>query len=153
MAPGGAFIEATLFHEGDIVEIPLPDGRTAVGWILHVSRRFKDCVGFIVLGLKGQLRNDVVYDVATGNPLSMKVLGLFYTHIDVLEHYGWKNVAHQPISESKKQLTKRKVGGGVYVGDDYLGSAEELGERNLKQMQVMGMSVIYQEIEKAFGTC
>src|SRR6516162_5053782 len=139
-----------MFQEGDIVEIPLPEGDVAVGWILHISKRFKNCVGFIVFGLKGQLGHDVVYDMATGAPLSMKVLGPLYTHVDALEHYGWKNVGHQPISESKKLLTKREVGGGVYVGDDYLGSLDELGEIELKPMLVMGMPVVYKQIEQAF---
>ncbi len=140
-----------MFHEGDIVEISLPDGDTAIGWILHISNYFKNCVGFIVFGLKGRTRKDVVIDPETGNPSSMKVLGPLYTHIDNLELCGWKTFAHQPISESKKLLTKREVGGGVYVGDDYLGSVEELGEHHLKPMRVMGMPMIYQEIEKAFG--
>ncbi len=140
-----------MFHEGDIVEIPLPDGRTAIGWILHISKHFKDAVGFIVFGIKGQVSDDVVYDTDSRNPLSMKVLGPLYTHIDNLKPSGWKIFAHQPISESKRQWTRRRVGGGVYVADDYLGSAVELGETSLKQMQTMGMPVVYAKIGKAFS--
>jgi hypothetical protein len=81
----------------------------------------------------------------------MTVLGPLYTHIDAINHYGWRVIAHQPVSEAKRQLTRRQVGGGIYVGDEYLGSAEELGEPNVKPMRTMGMPVVYREIEKAFG--
>lgn len=140
-----------MFHEGDIVEIPLPDGRVAIGWIIHISKRFKDCVGFVVFGIKGNVRDDIQFDPESGKPLSMGVLGIMYTHVEALRHYGWKAYAHQPISESKRLLTKRLVGGGVYVGDDYIGSVDEIAEHNLKPMLVMGMPVVYMEIEKAFG--
>jgi hypothetical protein len=140
-----------MFQEGDLVEIPLPDGRTAIGWILHLSHYFKDAVGFVVLAVQGQRGEDVVYDPHTGAPKSMKVLGPLYTHIDALTHYGWTVIGHQQITGSKGQLTRRQVGGGVYVGDEYIGSAKELGEEGLRHMLVMGMPVVYREIEKAFG--
>jgi hypothetical protein len=135
-----------MLREGDIVEIPLPDGRTAIGWILHISERFKNAVGFIVFGIKGEMRNE---DIET-NP-HLAVLGPLYTNIVVLKHYGWKVFAHQDISESKRMLTKRRVGRDVYVADHYLGSEEELDGRKLPQMMVMGMPVVYNEIKKAFG--
>jgi len=140
-----------MFREGDFVEIPLPDGRVGIGWILHISKHFKNAVGFVVFGIKGKVREDIPINPDTGNPRSLSALGLFYTHIDALSHYGWKTYAHAPISEPRRLLTKRLVGGGVYVGDDYIGSADELGEQNLKPMVVMGMPVVYTEIEKAFG--
>jgi hypothetical protein len=139
-----------MFQEGDIVEIPLPDGRIATGWILHISRRFKDAVGFVVFGIQGQVRDDIVFDRDSGRPLSMSVLGPLYTHIAALEYYGWRVSAHQPISDATRQLTRRHVGGGVYVADEFLGSAEELGEPDLRPMLVMGMPVVYDEIDRAF---
>lgn len=140
-----------MFQEGDIVEIPLPDGRTAIGWILHISQHFKNAVGFVVFGIKGQLRDDVVSEFGSTNPRSMKVLGPVYTHMDAIKHYNWKVLAHQPVSDDKRMLTKRNVAGGVYVGDDYIGSVEEVGDPNVNPMLAMGMPVVYSEIEKAFG--
>jgi hypothetical protein len=140
-----------VFREGDIVEIPLPDGRTAVGWILHISQTFKDAVGFVVFGIKGEAGINLRFDKESERLLSMSVLGPLYTHIDAIKHYGWTTFAHQPLSESKRILTKREVGGGVYVGDEYLGSVEELNAHDLKPMLAMGMPVVYREIEKAFG--
>ncbi len=80
----------------------------------------------------------------------MKVLGPLYTHMDAARHYGWKTIAHQPISEQRRMLTKRDVGGGVYVGDECIGSVQEVGDPNVKPMLAMGMPVVYGEIEKAF---
>ena len=140
-----------MYQEGDVVEIPLPDGRIAIGWVLHISQHFKDAVGFIVFGIKGQIREDVVFRGDSYVASSMTVLGPLYTHIDALKHYGWKVFAHQPVSDAKRQLTRRQVGGGVYVADDYLGSADELGEPCLKPMLAMGIPVVYGKIEEAFG--
>ncbi|MBS0266437.1 MAG: hypothetical protein JSS02_31185 [Planctomycetes bacterium] len=139
-----------MFKEGDFVEIPLPDGRIAIGWILHISKRFKNAVGFIVFGIKGQVREAIVFRAGSDIPSSMTVMGPLYTHIGAVKHYGWKVFAHEPVSETKRQLTRRQVGGGVYVADDYLGSADDLGEPSLKPMLAMGMPVVYAEIEKAF---
>jgi hypothetical protein len=140
-----------MFHEGDIVEIPLPDGRTAIGWIIHISEHFKDAVGLLVFGVKGQVREDAVFDQKTGDPSTMKVLGPLYTNIHAIKHYGWKTIQNQPLSESKRLLTKREVAGGVYIGDQYIGSVDELGERNLPRMLVYGMAALCNEIENAFG--
>jgi hypothetical protein len=134
-----------MFREGDIVEIPLPGGRAAIGWILHLSRHFKDAVGFIVFGIKGELRHDYVEESR-----SLKVLGPLYTNVDAIKHYGWQTIQHQPISEEKRLLTKRTVGGDVYVADDYIGPVEQHGGDNLPAMLLYGMVAVYKEIEAAF---
>jgi hypothetical protein len=81
----------------------------------------------------------------------LTVLGPLYTHIDAIRHYGWKTVVHQPLSQSKRMLTKRRVGTDVYVADDCIGSVEELGEYQLRPMLLMGMPVVYREIEEGFA--
>ena len=133
-------------REGDFIDIPLPSGRIAIGWILLVSKYFKDTVGFIVFGIRGQIQDE---DFKVG--AKIKVLGPFYTHIANLDDYGCKVVDHAPIPESRRDLTKRDVGGGVYIGDEYIGSVEELGECNLRPMLFKGMPLIQKEIDEAFG--
>lgn len=140
-----------MLQEGDVVEIPLPDGRVAIGCLLHVSQRFQNAVGFVVFGIKGQLRDDVLLDAQTGNLASIAVLGPMYTHMDAIQHYGWKAYAHQPITESKRLLTKRNVGGNVYVADEFIGPLDTVSESGLNPMLAMGMPLIYSEIAKAFG--
>ena len=134
-----------MFKEGDIVRIPLPDGRFAIGWILHISRVFKNAVGFVVFGIEGRLRNS---DFAS-NP-TLEVLGPLYTHIAALGYYGWNTIGHQQISEEKRRLTTRDVGGEIYIGDERVGSVEN--RENVPTMQVMGMPVVHDEIQRAFGS-
>jgi Immunity protein 26 len=141
-----------MFQEGDIVEIPLPDGRIAIGRILHISQRTQRAIGFIVLGIKGQVREDVVVNPTTGSPTTMPVLGPLYTDIDAARHYRWKVVEHVPMKERDRLLTKRRVGDGVYVGDEFIGSVDELGDHSLKPMLLYGMVAVYNVIERAFGT-
>jgi hypothetical protein len=132
-----------MLKEGDLIEIPLTDGRVAVGWLLLISKRFTNTVGFIVFGIRGECR------IETANsPLNF--LGPFYTHIDNLRDSGVKAVDFVPISESGRDLTKRRVAGGVYVGDEYIGSVQELALGDLKPMLFMGMPLIQKEIEEAF---
>ena len=133
-------------REGDLVEIPLPTGRTAIGWILHISHRFRDAVGFVLFGIKGQPCNADV-----GAPPSLTVRGPVYTHIDAIKHYGWRRLAHQPISESRRLLTKRRKGGEVYVGDNHVASVDELDGTDVPPMLAMGMPLVFKEIDKAFG--
>jgi hypothetical protein len=144
---GRATRGVTMIREGDFIEIPLPDGRTAIGWILLVSKEFKDTIGFIVFVIKGHVRSE---DIKVG--ATIRALGPFYTQVANLDHYGCKIVDYAPIPDSRRNLTKRDVGGGVYVGDEYIGSAEELGEYNLRPMLFMGMPLIQKEIEEGFST-
>ncbi len=139
-----------MFAEGDIVEIPLPDGRTAIGRILHVSKHFKDAVGFIVFGIKGQVSESVEFDSTMTDPTTMRVLGPLYTHSAAIEHYGWKRIAHAPVSARQQMLTKRRVGGNVYVGDECIGGIAEFCGEDIRPMLAMGMLAVYETIESAF---
>ncbi|MCA9078377.1 MAG: hypothetical protein KDA93_25345 [Planctomycetaceae bacterium] len=136
--------------EGDIIEIPLPDGRVAMAWILHESQRFKDGVGFIVLGIKGETGRNILYSDQTGAPMSMDTLGPLYTHKDVFEHYKCVKVGHQPITDRHKQLTKRIVASEVYVGDDCIGTIDEVDTTGVRQLAGGGMPVIYHYILEAY---
>lgn len=140
-----------MFQEGDIVEIPLPDGRIVIGRILHISQRTRGAIGFIVLGIKGQVREDMVVNPTTGNPTTMPVLGPLYTSIDAARHYGWNVVEHVPMKERDRLLTKRRVGHGVYVGDEFIGTVDELGDHSLRPMLLYGMVAVYSVIERALG--
>ena len=84
----------------------------------------------------------------------MEVLGPLYTPVDALKFYGWRTFAHQPISDSKRMLTKRAAGGSVYVGDDYLGSIEEqIGEQgNYREPHGLGVHRNQKHAERAERT-
>jgi hypothetical protein len=135
-----------MFQEGDVVEIPLPDERTAIGRIMHISQHTQGAMGFIVFGIKGQMRNQHL-DVN----LTLDVLGPMYTDIDAAKKYGWKTIQHVPLKQRDRQITRRRIGEGVYVGDQFLGSIDELGECDLKPMLLYGMIAVYNTIQRAFG--
>jgi hypothetical protein len=132
-----------MFREGDIVEIPLPSGNNAIGRILHLSTHFKNAIGFVVYGLKDQFDLGTL-SLATPSTL----LGPLYTHTKAAEHYGWKIVGHQPLIDEERLMTKRNVGECVYVADDYLGTIDELWEHESPKMLLMGMPVVWSEVEK-----
>ena len=48
-------------------------------------------------------------------------------------------------------MTRRLVGGGVYVGDEYLGPPVSVADKNLPDMSVTGMPGLVREIQEAFG--
>ena len=130
--------------------MPLPDGRVAVCWIVHQSQHFKDAVGFVVFGIKGQKAAAVVSEAETGRPLAMSVFGPLYTHKDAFEHYGCIKVGYQAIREAHRSLTKRIVGGGVYVADECIGSVDEVDSAGLKRQLIGGLPACYKRIERAF---
>ena len=75
--------------------------------------------------------------------------GPLYTHIAALGYYGWNTIGHQQISEEKKRLTTRDVGGEIYIGDERVGSVAN--RENVPTMQVMGMPVVHEEIQRPLG--
>ena len=135
-----------MLQEGDIIEIPLPNGKTALGWLLYTSSVFKNVVGLVIFGLVGESRR-AAYEAAG----ALDVLGPLYTNSAALQPYGCRVVGHQAVTPDRKLLTKRLVGGGVYVGDDYIGSPKETGDPDLHEMKVMGMPVLLERIRQAFG--
>ena len=52
---------------GDLVEIPIAPGVIANGWMICESGCFKDMIGVVVFGYKGQKAKDIVYDEETGD--------------------------------------------------------------------------------------
>jgi hypothetical protein len=136
-----------VFREGDIVQIPLPDGRKAVGWVLYVSEYFKNVLGFVVFGIEGEIPTSRLRPHH-----SMSVLGVLYTGVPAAEHYGWATIAHQALNPKRRALTRRKVADEVWVGDDCIGLVAQIADaENLPEMDVLGMRLVYEEIAEAFG--
>jgi hypothetical protein len=137
-----------VFQEGDFVEIPLPDGRTAIAQILVISNYFKNMVGFLVFGIKGDVDSsrDTDESAAPG-------LGPLYTNINAAKDYGWTTVGNRPLTEEDRLRTKVLVGGAVFIGDKWIGSvnSREAHELGLKTLLASGMPVVYKDIERAFG--
>jgi hypothetical protein len=135
-----------MIRQGDIVEIPLPDGRSALGWIVLVSQRFKDCVGFVILGVDGRFLSS---EIQLNGHICM--LGPYYTHIMNLNDLKCRILDHVPPSDRQKEvITTRLVGGGIYVGDEFTRPAESRELGRLRKMLTLGMSSIVGEVNQVF---
>ncbi len=139
-----------MFKEGDIVEIPLRDGRTAFGWILHVSQYFKWAMGFIVLEVCNDSTKPSDLEALCTNLEKLPPSGLLYTASQAATYYRWHVVSSCAISDAAVRLTKRLIGGDVYVGDTRVGQASALDEATLKPMVVSGMIALYAKIEMIY---
>lgn len=136
-----------MFRIGDLVEIPLPDGRSAIGWIIYISRHFKDCVGFMVLGIKGVQ----VETSQLGSTVTLKGFGPLYTNIRALAPAGWTTVASIPLEHRHRDLTRRNVAGEIYVGDENIGFSEDLDPlQRVPDMLVMGIEAVQKKILQVF---
>lgn len=138
-----------MLKEGDIVEIPLRDGRTAYGWILHVSRYFSGTMGFVVLKV---CRDSKPGDLKTlcMNLKEVPPPGLLYTGTKAAKYYKWQAISSCAVKDDDMLLTKRLVGGDVYVGDIRVGAASALELATLKPMMVSGMIAFYTKIESIY---
>lgn len=72
---------------------------------------------------------------------------LYYTSSDPVTEGRWKKIGFQPISGIEKLLSKRTVGGEVWIGDEHLGPASEQELEALPKMLTYG----YRLIEKAIS--
>lgn len=132
-----------MVREGDIIEIPFSNGRKVCAWVVLVSHRFKDCVGFVILCVNGTSLN-------RNARTQLDILGPYYTHIRNLDDLNCKLLDHVPISDRQKEiLTTRIVAGGIYVGDEFRGPVENREGGKFRKMLAMGMPSIVGEIESA----
>jgi hypothetical protein len=128
------------FKAGDIVEIPLPSGKVAIGWIVYVSNYFKSIIGLIGYGFKGMDLNRIGVVLPATPPI--------YTAIEAAKHYQWAAVGRKPVDEAALLTTERIVGGEVFVGDQCVRSATDEDRERLHKMLVKGMPLVHEELEE-----
>lgn len=137
-----------MIRQGDILQIPLPDGRLAHGWVVLVSQYFKDTVGFVVFGVDGKL-----LDVDIMLTRKTRVLGTYYTHSENFDAYNCKIVDRAIVSTAEfAMLTTRICAGGVWIGDEYIRPASRNDYTHLKEMTWIGMPNVFKLVEDAFPT-
>lgn len=104
-------------------------------------------MGFIVLGIQGKHFESS----QIGSTATLTGFGPLYTNIRALEPAGWKPVAFIPLEERHQELTRRNVGGEIFVGDDSVGLPEDIDQAELiPDMLVMGIEALQTEIVRAF---
>lgn len=123
---------------GNVYAIP-GGGKFALGKIVFASEYFKDVI-LIRLFEKSFLS-------LTELPSEMDSLSSrqMFTGAESIKKGGWKIVGNAPVSDAEKAMSRRIVGGDVWVEDDHLGPASEQDIASLKNMDIYG----YRLIEKA----
>lgn len=116
------------FQEGDFFEIPLPDGRVALGWLLQVFRQSKDLASFVVLGIQGEIHADEIFSQDFERSWPTTILGPLSTSIDALAQHHCLALTHHPVPAAKQQ-----------------------SEMVIDPISVLEMSAIHRKIEQAFG--
>lgn len=124
--------------EGDIVNIPHPNGKCFVGWVVYVSDYFKDLIGVLVYGEA---------------PLPLTVVGSetpqfapIYTSSKAARQYGWQIIGQRNVTSLDLKLTERVVAGEVFIGDRRMRSATQADRDGLPEMMAMGMPVVYDQL-------
>lgn len=70
---------------------------------------------------------------------------LYYTSSESISAGRWAIVAFAPISDAEKLMSRRIVGGDIWVADESFGEASEHDLKTLPKMSIYG----YRLIEKA----
>jgi hypothetical protein len=125
--------------EGDLVLLPLNTGESAICRVLYKSGYFRNV---ILLGIYGK------YDPAQVLQAGSNPLELIYCGSTSIKNRKWPCIGNLPLSEDEKGLSKRIVGGDVWVGDECLGGVA--GENaTLPKMSVFGDKVLLRAVERA----
>jgi hypothetical protein len=130
--------KAARAREGDIFRIPLPSGASGIAKVLYVSKRY---------------RNVMLLGVAAGADISEVAAveadfsaGLFYTSVEAPAYLGWHCIASTPVSFAESQLSRRIVGGEVWLGDVEIGPASSDDRRKLPRMLALGGGILKKKI-------
>jgi hypothetical protein len=123
---------------GDVILIPAAD-HFGLAKVIYCSEYFKDVV--LIRLFK------VVYSSANieALPNADAEADLYYTSADPVRKGLWKKVGVQTVSEAERMMSKRIVGGDVWIEDKHIGSASEHDLATLPSMRNFG----YRLIEKA----
>ena len=127
-----------ILKPGDVILIPATD-HFGLAKVIYCSEYFKDVV--LIRLFK------VVYSDANieALPNADSEADLYYTSADPVRKGLWKKVGTQPVSEAERLMSKRIVGGDVWVEDEHIGRASEHDLATLPSMRSFG----YRLIEKA----
>ena len=126
---------------GNVYAIP-GGGKFAFGKIVYLSEYFKD-VMLVRFFEKAYSSPEAPSEELDALPSK----GIF-TGMDSIKKGGWKLVASTLVSEAEKAMSRRIVGGDVWVGDDHIGPASDEELRTLPQMDVYGYRLIEKKVAR-----
>jgi len=125
---------------GGLYAIPGVD-KFGLAKVIYVSKYFRDVI-LIRLYKEAYASLD---DMGQESPTQDADSVLYYTGGGAIKAGSWRYLGGQPVSEKERALTKRIVGGGVWIEDNHIGPAADADMSNLKQMSVHA----YKLVEKA----
>jgi CBS domain-containing protein len=126
---------------GDILLIPVNGERCAVAKIIYVSRHFKNVILLNVYPLVVSVQEMPELPIDAPHDL------LIYTAIDKIQKEEWKKIDNIPVTNKENLMSKRIVGGEVWIEDNYIGYATEEDCKTLKQMNVAGTKLAEEKIK------
>lgn len=125
-------------NAGDLIAIPVGD-KFGFAKVIYASEYFKDV---ILLRLFKGLSDA---EASQNFPDSRAPAALYYTSSDPIKKGRWKRVGQQEVSLEEKAMSKRLVGGTVWIEDVHIGPASDEDMSTLPKMLTYG----YRLIEKA----
>lgn len=120
--------------EGGIFLIP-GVSKCGVAKVIYLSEYFKDVI--LIKLYRTSYSNQETVSIPDDAEYS-----LYYTGIDSVKKGKWKYTGCESVNASEKQLSKRIVGGDVWVEDQYIGIASEEELAELPRMQTYGFRLI-----------
>lgn len=125
--------------EGDLYAVALGDGCEALCRVLYKSSYFKDVV---LMGCYGLSPTDGQFDE---NSLTL-VAPPTYTGSTKLALESWRLISTRPLLPEEKAMSRRIVGGGVWLGDEHLGDASPSEFSSLPKMMVLAAPLFIKKI-------
>jgi hypothetical protein len=128
---------------GEIILIPISGGFVQAK-ILFLSKLYKDVM---LLGIYAYSSDMKQYAV----PVVGDFAATYYASKQAILKGKWSSTGIiEPLSETERHLSKRIVGGTVWVEDQYLGPATLEDEQTLPQMDVYGSDLLEEEVALLF---
>ena len=132
-----------IVSQGDLFSVPLNENVAALCRVAFASEYFKDVILVTVHGYSAP-ETDAVEQANT--PIRAKV----YCSSVSLQRGVWAYLANTPAKPEDKEISRRIVGGDVWVGDQHIGPPNRL-EGNLPQMDVYGDRVLVKYLSRVLG--
>jgi len=103
--------------------------------VLYLSHYFKDVILLGIYGFRHD-KADMPIDLPDG------FAHLVYTsQVPILKNC-WLSVGHEALRITQQRMSKRIVGGDVWLEDDYLGPASDSDIQTLPRMSVLGTLLV-----------
>jgi len=126
---------------GDLYVIPGGD-RFAIGKIIYVSQYFKN----VILVRLFSTTCNAIEESELPSPLSES--SLIYTGTGAIKSGGWRHFGKQELLSFETEMTKRIIGGDIWLGDTCLGPASNEDLSQFNQMRVKGFLLVAKAVSK-----